>query len=47
MQDFLGEKTFQEIESVKQEVAQYFTSKPVSLFEIGIQSLQERMSEGH
>jgi hypothetical protein len=28
MQHFLSEKTFQEIASVKKEVAQYFASKP-------------------
>jgi hypothetical protein len=44
MQHFLAEKTFQEIESVKKQVAQYFASKPVSFFEIGIQSLE--MGEG-
>ncbi len=38
MQNFLGEKTFQETERVKKEVAQYFASKPVMFFEIGIQS---------
>jgi hypothetical protein len=42
MQNFLGEKTFQETERVKKEVAQYFASKPVIFFEIGIQSLPER-----
>jgi hypothetical protein len=42
MQHFLSEKTFQETESVKKEVAQYFASKPVSFFETGIQSLPER-----
>ena len=42
MQHFLSEKTFQDIESVRKEVAQYFASKPVSFFEKCIQSLAER-----
>jgi hypothetical protein len=42
MQNFLSEKTFQETERVKKEVAQYFASKPVIFFEIGIQSLSEK-----
>jgi hypothetical protein len=42
MQNFLSEKTFQETERVKKKVAQYFASKPVIFFEIGIQSLPER-----
>jgi hypothetical protein len=43
MQHFLGEKTFQEIASVKKEVALYFASKQVSFFEIGTQSLPEKL----
>jgi hypothetical protein len=42
MHRFLSEKTFQETERVKKEVAQYFASKPVIFFKIRIQSLPER-----
>jgi hypothetical protein len=34
MQHFLSEKTFQDIESVRKEVAQYFASETVNFFEM-------------
>ncbi len=45
MHRFLSEKTFQETERVKKEVAQYFASKPVIFFKIRIQSLPERWAK--
>ena len=44
-QHFLSEKTFQDIESVRKEVVQYFDFKPVSFFEKRIQSLPERWAK--
>jgi histone-lysine N-methyltransferase SETMAR len=42
VQNFLSEKTYQETERVKKEVAQYFASLQVSFFEKGIRSVPER-----
>ena len=42
MQHFLRDKRFTDVTMVRNEVSQYFDSKPVTFYEKGIKSLPER-----
>lgn len=42
MQHFLSEKSYSDLEEIKKDISQYFTSKPASFYERGIKMLPER-----
>ena len=42
MQHFLSEKNYQDLEEIKKDTSQYFTSKPAGFYKRGIKMLLER-----